>query len=654
MTGEKMRLMKLALHNFKGLREFDLDPDGEDISVYGDNATGKTTLADGWFWLLFSKDSNNKSDFEIKTLGEDGQPIHGLDHEVEATLSIGERLLVLKKVYRELWTKKRGSADSQFTGHTTDHFLDGVPVKKNEYEATIAELVNEDVFKLLTNPRHFNEVLNWRDRRKILLEVCGDVSDEDVIGSNDDLAKLPEILNGHKLEDYRKIIQSKKTEINKELERVPVRIDEAERNLPEPGDDTSVALTTLKDQRNEQSKVLANLEAGGGVAEKTKELRVIEAEMLRIQREHWTESANKTQAAKVELRGLKDGASELESVIQKKQCVVADNQDVIVSSEKVMEELRYEWKEESAKTFTFEQSDTCPTCMQALPADQVKEAREKALADFNAGKAQQLEDISNKGKIAKNAKEANESALATASTQITEAETKLTEVKAKIVDAEALVESLEKQEKDYLQAPAYQEAIDRKSVIEADIAKLKEGHATGQQEIVESIHSLDEQIQGCEQTLAQIEQRALGLIRIKELKGQERQLAAEYEKLEQELFLTEQFVRAKVQLLEGKINSRFDRARFKLFDVQVNGAIAECCETTYQGVPYGSALNNSARINIGLDTINTLSAYYGFVAPIWLDNAEAVTQLLETKGQQIKLYVSEADKVLRIEKGKED
>ena len=52
-------------------------------------------------------------------------------------------------------------------------------------------------------------------------------------------------------------------------------------------------------------------------------------------------------------------------------------------------------------------------------------------------------------------------------------------------------------------------------------------------------------------------------------------------------------------------------------------------------------------------TINTLSAYYGFVAPIWLDNSEAVTQLLETKGQQIKLYVSEADKALRIERVRE-
>jgi hypothetical protein len=101
-------------------------------------------------------------------------------------------------------------------------------------------------------------------------------------------------------------------------------------------------------------------------------------------------------------------------------------------------------------------------------------------------------------------------------------------------------------------------------------------------------------------------------------------------------------------MLEGKINSKFHMARFKLFEVQVNGALAECCETTFNGVPY-SNLNNGARLNIGLDIINTLAEHYGFSPPVWLDNAESVTDILPTKGQQIRLIVSAADKKLRVE-----
>ncbi|EMF46299.1 ATPase involved in DNA repair, phage associated [Planococcus halocryophilus Or1] len=137
--------------------------------------------------------------------------------------------------------------------------------------------------------------------------------------------------------------------------------------------------------------------------------------------------------------------------------------------------------------------------------------------------------------------------------------------------------------------------------------------------------------------------------RIQELMDQEEQLAAEYEKLEHHLFLSEEFIRAKVNILEEKINAKFKYARFRLFETQINGGLQEVCETTFQGVPYGSGLNNAAKINIGLDIINTLSEFHGIQAPIFVDNAEAVTQLAETDSQLISLIVSEKDKSLRIE-----
>ena len=235
-----MKILNLTLRNFKGIRNFELNTEGKDVNTFGDNATGKTTLFDAFTWLMFGKDSLNRADFEIKTLGPDGQPEHGLEHAVEAILELDDRQqIALKKVFQEKWQKKRGSATAEFTGHTTDHFVDGVPVQKKEYDARIAEIADENIFRLLTDPRYFNEVLHWQKRRELLLEVCGDISDEDVLASEPKLSRLSEVLGDRAIDQHRKIIQTRRTEINKELQKIPVRIDEVKLGLPNIDDITN-------------------------------------------------------------------------------------------------------------------------------------------------------------------------------------------------------------------------------------------------------------------------------------------------------------------------------------------------------------------------------------------------------------------------------
>jgi hypothetical protein len=184
--------------------------------------------------------------------------------------------------------------------------------------------------------------------------------------------------------------------------------------------------------------------------------------------------------------------------------------------------------------------------------------------------------------------------------------------------------------------------------IREDIANMQADSNTAIMAIQKEIDTLTDAITALEQAAARLEARKNGEKRIEDLKAEERRLAAEFEELERQLYLTEEFIRAKVQMLEDKINSKFRMARFKLFDVQVNGALNETCETTFNGVPY-SNLNNGARLNIGLDIINTLAEHYGFAPVVFIDNAESVVNILPTKGQQIRLIVSGTDKKLRVE-----
>lgn len=649
-----MRLIKLTLRNFKGVREFTLDTRGCNVSVYGDNATGKTTLYDSFLWLLFDKDSQNKKDFAIKTLDSSGQELHGLEHSVEAVLELdnGQRL-TLRKVFTEKWTKKRGSAKAVFTGHTTDYYVDGVPVKKGEYEDRIAAIADESIFKLLTNPTYFNEQLHWQKRRELLLQVCGDITDDEVIASDKALSELPAILGGRKLDEHKKIILGRRAEINKELEKIPVRIDEITRSLPDISDIDADAIpgkiTDLKARVREKNEEIARIEGGGQVAEKVKALREVEARLLDIRNRHRSQVDDRAEARRRDLRKVKDNIFNLQRAIHDKERTLEGNNRLIAEKEAEAAKLRDDWYAVNDRQFEYSQESTCPTCGQPLPEEKLAAAREKALADFNRTKAEELEKISRQGKALKADIERLWAKNTGIENEITGLNEQLAGAEQDAANIQQAIDDITKAVGDVTQNPEYAKAMEEKESIEAEIAQLKSGNDAQVSVVKAQISALENEIGKMERVLAQVDQHRRGQERIAQLQAQEKELATEFEKLEGELYLTEQFIRAKVSLLEEKINSRFKMARFKLFDVQVNGGIQEVCETTYQGVPYTSGLNNAARINVGLDIINTLAEHYGFAPPVFIDNREAVVNLIETRGQLISLIVSGQDKKLRVE-----
>ena len=649
-----MKLINLKLSNFKGIRKFELRTDGKDVSIMGDNASGKTTIFDSFAWLLFGKDSLNRADFEIKTLGPDGEPEHGLEHAVEAILELddGQRIS-LKKIYQEKWQKKRGSATAEFTGHTTDHFVDGVPVQKKEYDARIAEIADENIFRLLTDPRYFNEVLHWQKRRELLLEVCGDVSDAEVIASKKELSKLADILGNRTIEQHRKVIQARRSEINKELEKIPVRIDEVQRNLPDISDITNPDalpgdIAKLREELLAKQEELAQVRAGGQVAEKTKELRMIEAQIVDLKNKHRQALDEKVGEKSRELSLIQSGMYKLRADINAKNDVIKSHEAEIKSLEAKMENLRNKWREVNAEQFEFNQDTNCPTCGQPLPVEQIEIAREKALADFNRTKAEKLESINAEGKRLAGVKQTMEQNLAAASEALEKAKVNLAELEQNEAALKAEIEAIMQGSQPVESTPEYVRLQKQHEELQEQIRQAQADVSTTVAAIQKEADEISGAIQALEQAQARFDARESGLKRIEDLKAEERKLAAEYEELEQQIYLTEEFIRAKVRMLEDKINSKFKMARFKLFNTLVNGGIEETAETTYNGVPY-SNLNNGARLNIGLDIINTLADHYGFAPPVWLDNAESVTDILPTKGQQIRLIVSAQDKKLRVE-----
>lgn len=646
---KKIVLERLTFRNFKGFREFVLDANGGNADAYGDNATGKTTLFDGFTWLLFGKDSANRSEqkFEIKELDKAGNVVrHGLDHEVEGVLLVNQRRRTFRRVFSEKWTQKRGSATSVFDGHTTNYFVDGVPVKEKEYRAEVDALISEDVFKLLTSPSYFNEVLKPEARRKVLLEVCGDMTDAEIIASNKELTPLAAILEERTVEKHKQSIKSALAEINKEIKEIPTRIDEKYRDMPDVSDlDAELIqedIETLRSRIDAKAAELQRIQSGGELSAKEIRLREINAELTDIKHRVQADGLQAVNEQRERLMQLRGEASELQARISAGQREIEQHKRQIARAESQAERLREEWHAANGLEFPAHQHEhgaNCPTCGQALPADQVQAAQDKALADFNRDKSRRLERISAEGKAAAEEVRSLKHSMFDLEESLTALEEKLAVKQGEVTEAEAKLIELQAAVSDPADDPEYQAKQKEAEIVRSEIEQLGSSASDAASKVQAEIRLLRDQVSELESDKSKIAAAVAIENRIAELTEQERKLAAEYERLQHELYLTEEFTRTKVSALESKINNKFKYARFRLFEEQLNGGLNDVCKTLYNGVPYDGGLNNAAQINVGLDIINTLSEHYGFSAPIFIDNAESVTQLIDTDAQVIRLIV---------------
>uniref|UniRef100_A0A6M3JEL5 Putative RecF/RecN/SMC domain contining protein n=1 Tax=viral metagenome TaxID=1070528 RepID=A0A6M3JEL5_9ZZZZ len=648
---------KLMLGNFQG-GTITINADGQNLNIYGQNASGKTRLMSAFLWLLTGKDSLGRGDFEIKNIDGSGNQEHGLDHTVEAVFCIGGNDLALKKVYHEVWTKKRGQAKAEMTGNTTDHFIDGVPAKENEYKACVAEVFGDETrFRLLTNSAAF-ALMPWQRQRSLLLEVCGDIPDADIITADESLAPLRSALAKYTvsktpLDDLKKVTMGRRTEINKQIDQIPIRIDEARRGLPDvAGLDKTVLgaeIVALEGELNAVKLKLAGVDTGGKIAPLTKELNTVESEISRLENDHRLKQEGIASGLDRQIREL---AAIIEADARKEKSVKAEIEEKrarVAAIDRALATLREKWDGVDGEEFQDTTNAVCAACGQNLPVDKVEAAREKAKANFNASKAERLAEIQTKGKGQKDEKDRLSHEIGQLEDRIS---VPLNQAGSK-EEIERLTterDTAKETETNYSVISGRGGLLEKKAAIESDIRTAKETTTVDQQPLLAEIASLSISLGEAKEKADRFVRRESGERRIQDLKAEEKKLAGEFEELEKLLYLIETFIKHKVSLLTGRINSKFELVRFKLFNVLVNQGIEETCEITVGGVPYFGGLNSAARTNGGLDVIRTLQQHYGIAPPIFVDNAESVVDLLPVDCQMIRLIVSGVDTVLRIEK----
>lgn len=638
-----IKLKHLTLKNFKGCRERELDF-GDITDIYGANASGKTTIADGFAWLLFNRDTTGSTGFGIRPLDADGKTVDNVDICVTAVLEADGAELTLSKTQKQVWTKKRGSDTATLTGNQNTYEINGFPAKETEYKAKVAELVDDRIFKLITDPRAFAS-LPWKDQRSILTEFIKGVTDADVAAMKP--VKYGSILHELAQAPVDKCIEKAKkamAALKDKQKELPARIDEANNAVIAVAD-----VTELKKHRDELNIQLADvLHQRDDASAAFKAVSDIQAEVMQtkldmgdVERKANDTLRQKRREANQWLDDLTETANQVSAELMRKQGELTRRQAELDGLKADLDRLSDEYR--AAKKMQFDEaSAVCSMCGQALPADKVKELK----ADFETRKQSTITRIGAEGEakrkewvgVRDKIDELQETITALKSQ---ESETKNAKTAAQD-ELAALPDSV-----DAKLEPEYIALADKLAGLEAQLSQMDTGEKV-RNELAAKEQGIRDELMGVTRQFAAVEANERTKSRIEELKTELRDVSQQVADQERKLYLLEELMKDKMELLSEQVNRRFGLVKFKLFETQINGGIKPTCEMTMNGVPY-SDLNSAGKLQAGLDVIGALAKLYDVSAPIWLDNREAVINIPPVNAQLINLYVSAGDKELRVE-----
>ncbi len=665
-----IKIRALHLTNFKGIRSLKLDHLTDVTSIYGDNGVGKTSIFDAFTWLMFGKDSTDRKDFEVKTLDKFNNVIPKIDHEVEAVLDIDGETVTLKRILRENWVKKRGTTEAEFSGNQTTYEWNGVPMNASEYSSKINGIIDEKVFKMITNPSAFNS-LKWQEQRSVLIDMSGNITDGDVANGNPEFEDLLKQLVGKTFEERKKEVKANISKSKKELHSIPTRIDEVERSKPDTsefkGDFEGLKhhlsvktqeLEGLNDQVSYKLKAQqADIDAQSQIQ---KEMHAISTEVSNFKNRLQQQVSEAYSKAQEKPREIQRKIDVVDSEIKANDTVIANSNSTIVSYknqiggiERNIVELRKEWEIENTKEFKMDDSEcACPTCKRPFEASDIEDKKKDLQEHFKSNKNAKLASITQQGQSLSGQKMTLQNRLEELNKEIGEKEAENTELWKKRSDLSTELKdaSISKTQKEL-----YQELVDEKqeyftektSLYNEKKAALENRPKVDTSELKSKINTLNADLDAIKRDIAKEQQIEVANKRIEELSSEEKNLGQSIADLERELFSIEAFEKEKSTRIEQSVNNRFKLVNFKLFETQINGAEVPTCKALIDGVPFSDA-NTASKINAGIDIINTLCKHYGANAPVFIDNRESVIELIDTESQVINLIVSETDKKLRV------
>ena len=630
-----MRLKKLILDSFKGVTHGEYD--FSDITTFcGKNGTGKTTLADAWFWLFTDKDYDLQSNPEVHPdFMEESEP------SVTAVLDIDGKEVKLRKFQSDMRTKKQKEQNAPVR-IANKYEINDVPKTQKDFMRDVEDKgIDIDNFLLLTHTDVFTSQKS-ADCRKILFGMIEDVTDKTVAETIPECATVAEKLDDYTADELTAMSKATVKKCKEQKDAIPNQIIGMEKAKVEVNPELPTLIKALEDEIASDTEAMNEAKRKADAASINNQIRELRNQKTTIYNDANTERLAKYKDAYGKMNDAEDDYREAKNALDR----IKRSGDGINAFFKDATALkaRLEGELKNLKAEKFSSRTVCPTCGQKIPKAQIDEAK----ANWQKSHDERVKDIEDKLRAVKTQIESYKAEGKELAKRKKDAEKTVTDTKTKLDEAKANVDK-------YSQPinPDYTEVDAEINALNGDLNKCRE-----YTQLAYTIHEAIAKKKGLLKTytdaLAAEKNNDRIDERIEEMKASLRQYSQSLADAESMLYQLQLISQKKNELLSEQVNSHFTRVKFRLFAVQKNGEIKDdctpmvlCSDGEYRDMTYSA--NTAAIVAAKLDICSGLQKFYGQNLPIWLDGAECLDEAnrnnLKLENQLVLLCVSEDEKL---------
>ena len=645
-----MRIDSIKITDFKGISEKNIVLNSKNAFVKGQNGAGKSTVGSCLYWVFGDCDYSLKSNPSVfPNDGRECKPTVRLYLDFD-----GRKVEVAKIQTRVIKKSNDGSGDvvsfsNTYEVNSVEYGLRDFKNKMNEYG------VDFDKFLQLSHPDVFvagmNEKKAREQMRNTLFEMAGTISDLEIAKMSAETKEVAELFDNYTKEEIeamqnatlRKIKENygKEGEILRAkiegLESAKIDIDTAELELGK-----KAVAELIKGNKEKQDDVSKQYEEYQKLSDGILELQF---ELNDLQRKANEENTRNR-------RGLDDNITDVKYEIDR---CVRENETATREIKKAkqniecyqmeLETVRDLWRKTNDMQFDKDE-EICQMCGQKLPQEKI----DVLVAEFDDRKAKTLSEITDRGNDLKNLVDSEKERIKKLESGFSEL------VKEKISKKDELL-NLEKQLSELPQSIDISEREDVKA-IKKQIAEKEKAMQSGnsadeiRSQLKAELEELQEQYNEFERQIAKASNNVEideQILELRAKQGEYEQSKADCEKILYQLSLVS---RKKNELLTEEINKHFKIVKWKLHDYQKNGSYIDVCIPFVDDRQFGTSTNKGREILAKLDIISGLQKFFGQSYPVFLDNAESLSEQtikrIDMDCQLVMMSVSE-DKELRIE-----
>lgn len=611
----KIQLKSIELQNWQGGNgKFDF---ADITNVSADNGRGKSRLYRAFLWCLFGKDDNGKSDFDVFTI-ENGE-FTNQDAIVSCTLIINgeENRLTVAAIQKR---DKKG----EYKGSTTNYYLNDIPFgTKGEYQIFIKNIIDEDMFRAVTNPTHFLS-LNWKEQREKLFGLVN--TSEDEIEGYEEIKAIKYM----SIDEYKKSLIAEKNKLNKllgtdkERGEIAIRIEQTSSFLQVESE-----LPTYEQRKKEIEAEIALLDKqlqssdNAMMEELQEQILTLEQKKAKIQEDSLKYINNLAEQHNKERRQLIIEKNQKEDALKILQAKAERQQGLVDELNKELIDARSHYAKE--RTQEFKGEIVCPLTNVAC-------TNEKAVAVYNADfiklQLDKQKELAKSGKELRAKYEQQQGLLKQMQEDIDSYTKSIAELETTIANMpEMEYKSLNDIEPDIAITEQVAELQKKVSSLIGSTCGLVESKNTLQAELDEINHKLN--IKNINNVY-----RA----EIVKLEQQRDKCLDELFEVQAKIDQIDAYNKARIDLNTAKINSMFDSIQFQLYKENLVGTTEECCiARNRKGVKIANT-NTAEKIQAGLEIIRVLSDNAGLSVPIFIDNRESISVIPQMNCQIINLY----------------